>query len=81
MMRLSCEWHPNAHSPAVSHADWTARRPKPFALRVERLQWRKHRLVVAAALLSIPFHLGLGHADRLNAQSSESTGDEARGLE
>ena len=42
----------DAHSSGVTYADWTARRPKPFALRVERLQWREHRLIVAAALHS-----------------------------
>ena len=37
--------------------------------------------IILQSYIILPFHLGLGHADRLNAQSSESTGDEARGLE
>ena len=49
----------DAHSSGVTYADWTARRPKPFALRVERLQWREHRLIVAAALHSTTYQLSM----------------------
>ena len=42
----------DAHSSDVSYAVVTARRPKPLVLRVERLQWREHRLIVVASLHS-----------------------------